>query len=44
MPALRHRVMLNFEGEAEGISSDQVVQSILDEVPHTVKGEELAAR
>ena len=44
LPALRHRVMLNFEGEAEGVASDQVVQSILDEVPHTVKGEELAAR
>jgi MoxR-like ATPase len=44
LPALRHRVMLNFEGEAEGISSDQVVGSILEEVPHTVKGEELAAR
>jgi MoxR-like ATPase len=32
LPALRHRVILNFEGEAEGISSEAVVRSILDEV------------
>jgi len=32
LPALRHRVILNFEGEAEGISSEAVIRSILDEV------------
>jgi MoxR-like ATPase len=32
LPALRHRVILNFEGEAEGISSEAVVRSIIDEV------------
>jgi MoxR-like ATPase len=32
LPALRHRVILNFEGEAEVISSESVVRSILDEV------------
>ncbi len=32
MPALRHRVILNFEGEAEGITSEAVVRTILDEV------------
>ncbi len=32
MPALRHRVILNFEGEAEGITSEAVIRSILDEV------------
>jgi MoxR-like ATPase len=32
LPALRHRVILNFEGEAEGITSEAVVRSILDEV------------
>jgi len=30
--ALRHRVILNFEGEAEGITTEAVVRSILDEV------------
>jgi MoxR-like ATPase len=32
-PALRHRILLNFEGEAEGIKSDQVIDSILKNVP-----------
>ncbi|MGE0710636.1 MAG: AAA family ATPase [Planctomycetota bacterium] len=41
LPALRHRVLLNFEGEADGVSSDEVVESILEEVPTTVKGEAL---
>jgi len=31
-PALRHRIILNFEGEAEGITSEAVVRSILDAV------------
>jgi MoxR-like ATPase len=32
-PALRHRVLLNFEGEAEGIRTDQVIDAILKAVP-----------
>jgi MoxR-like ATPase len=32
LPSLRHRVILNFEGEAEGITSDAIVRSILDAV------------
>ena len=32
MPALRHRVILNFEGEAEGITPEAIVRSILDAV------------
>jgi MoxR-like ATPase len=39
VPALRHRVLLNFEGEADGIGTDEVVNAILDEVPNTIKGE-----
>ncbi len=31
-PALRHRVILNFEGEAEGITPEAIVRSILDAV------------
>jgi MoxR-like ATPase len=34
-PALRHRVMLNFEAEAEGASTDDVLKSVLDEVPES---------
>jgi len=32
LPSLRHRVILNFEGEAEGITSGAIVRSILDVV------------
>jgi len=32
-PALRHRIILNFEGEAEGITTEAVVRSVLDAVP-----------
>jgi MoxR-like ATPase len=32
MPALRHRIILNFEGEAEGITSEAIVRTILESV------------
>jgi MoxR-like ATPase len=32
LPALRHRIILNFEGEAEGITSESAVRAILDAV------------
>ena len=32
LPALRHRVILNFEGEAEGITTEATVRAILDAV------------
>ena len=31
-PALRHRVLLNFEAEAERIETDSILQTILDSV------------
>jgi len=33
LPALRHRVILNFEGEAEGIGTDAVITEILAKTP-----------
>lgn len=33
LPAMRHRVVLNFEAQAEGISPDQVLLDILKSVP-----------
>jgi MoxR-like ATPase len=30
LPALRHRCLLNFEAEAEGIATDTVIQNIID--------------
>ncbi|MBV8781786.1 MAG: MoxR family ATPase [Phycisphaerae bacterium] len=38
IPATRHRVILNFEGEAEGITTDSVLEKIIAEVPTTVEG------
>jgi MoxR-like ATPase len=37
LPALRHRVLLNFEGEAEGVVTDTVISTVLKSLPTTVK-------
>ncbi len=33
LPALRHRVLLNFEGEADRVDPDMILTSIMDDVP-----------
>ena len=33
LPALRHRLILNFEAEASGVSADDVLRGVLAEVP-----------
>jgi MoxR-like ATPase len=38
LPALRHRVLLNFEGEAEGMKTDQVIDAIIKALPETKAG------
>jgi MoxR-like ATPase len=35
LPALRHRVLLNFEGEAEGVKTDGVLQEIVAKLPES---------
>ncbi len=37
-PALRHRLILNFEAEAEGIVTDQIITQILQDVPRDAQG------
>ncbi len=32
LPALRHRLILNFEGQAEHISTDEIISNVLEEV------------
>jgi MoxR-like ATPase len=32
-PAMRHRVLLNFQAEADGIDADQIVSRLLEAVP-----------
>jgi MoxR-like ATPase len=33
LPAMRHRVLLNFEGEAEGVATDDVLKELIDKTP-----------
>jgi len=33
---MRHRVILNFEGEAEGVTTDDVLTRVLEELPTAV--------
>ncbi len=33
LPALRHRVLLNFEGEAEGVRTDKLIAKIIEHLP-----------
>src|SRR5204862_157356 len=44
VPAMRHRVILNFEGEAEGITSDMVLEKVVAETPTAVQEEVVAGR
>ncbi len=37
LPAMRHRILLNFEGQAEGIDNDDILREILDALPTTTK-------
>jgi MoxR-like ATPase len=41
LPAMRHRVLLNFEAQAEAVEPDQVLLDLLESVSE--KSEELAA-
>lgn len=42
LPALRHRVILNFEAEAEGIDPDKVLLDILEKVPEKAEDSKVA--
>ena len=33
VPALRHRLILSFEGQAEGVKSDDIIEEILETIP-----------
>jgi MoxR-like ATPase len=35
LPAMRHRVLINFEGEAEGVRADQVLEQIIKKLPES---------
>jgi MoxR-like ATPase len=44
LPALRHRILLNFEGEADGIKADQVIDAVLKKVPESAPSSAAAPR
>jgi MoxR-like ATPase len=45
LPALRHRIILNFEGEAEGIDSDRLILEVLESAEAaTREGKEVFVR
>ena len=37
LPALRHRILLNFEGQAEGVTTDDVLKEILQSTPKALE-------
>jgi MoxR-like ATPase len=36
LPALRHRCILNFEAEAEGVTTDDILTNLVDTLPTTI--------
>ena len=42
LPAMRHRVILNFEAEAEGIDPDKVLLEVLEKVPEKAEDSKVA--
>jgi MoxR-like ATPase len=37
-PALRHRIMPSFEAEADGVSTDDVIERLIEHVPREGQG------
>jgi len=37
LPAMRHRILLNFEGEAEGVDPDAVLREVMERTPTTIE-------
>ncbi|MFI4860355.1 MAG: AAA family ATPase [Phycisphaerales bacterium JB063] len=37
-PALRHRILMNFEGQAEGVTPDMIINDIIDKLPVEASG------
>src|SRR4051795_142585 len=42
LPAMRHRVILNFEAEAEGVDPDKVLLEVLEKVPEKAEDSKVA--
>jgi MoxR-like ATPase len=44
IPAMRHRVIMNFEGEAEGMTTDMILEKLVAETPTTIESELAAGK
>ncbi len=44
LPVLRHRVITNFSAESEGMTSDDVIRQLIEELPERSTGDEVAAQ
>ena len=44
IPAMRHRVILNFEGEAEGMTTDMILEKVVSDTPNTIESELVGGR
>ncbi len=42
-PALRHRILTNFNAEAEGIRPDDVVRMLIEQTPHNAEDDRTQA-
>lgn len=42
LPALRHRILLNFEAQAEGVEPDKILLDLLEQVPEKAEAEKAA--
>jgi MoxR-like ATPase len=40
LPVLRHRIKTNFNADAEGVTTDEIVRRLIDTVPQVVEGPE----
>ena len=43
LPAMRHRVIANFEAQAEGISTDEILLEVLEQIPQKLDSPVVAA-
>jgi len=43
-PVLRHRIITNFNADAEGIDVDRIIERILETIPEPTYGEAVPAR
>ncbi|MBL8892256.1 MAG: MoxR family ATPase [Planctomycetaceae bacterium] len=44
LPVLRHRVITNFSAESEGITSDDVIRRLLQDLPESAEGDRVPAK